>query len=68
MNNKDTQGGFIGKIILIVIALILVKYFLHFDIIEWIKSEQGQKIFGPVINFIKWFYNYVDNFVRNLVS
>ena len=34
-NNK----GFIGKIILIVVALIALKYFLNFDIIDWIITD-----------------------------
>lgn len=60
--------GFIMKIVLLIVAVIALKYFLHFDIIEWIKSPEVQKIIQPVISFIKSIYNWLDNFVRNLVS
>lgn len=63
-NNK----GFIGRIILLIVAVIALKYFLHFDLIEWIKSPKVQAVLVPIINFFKNIYFWLDNFVRNLVS
>ncbi len=68
MRKTRNNEGFISKIVLIIIALILIKYYFHFDIIEWIKSDSGQKIFGPIIHYIKAFYNYIDNLVKGWVS
>lgn len=68
MRKTKYNEGFISKIVLIIIGLILVKYYFHFDIIEWIKSDAGQKIFGPIIHYTKAFYNYIDNLVKGWVS
>lgn len=59
LNNK----GFITKIIVIVVALVALKYYLDFDIVEWVKSPTGQKIVGPVWNFIKAGYEIVKGWV-----
>lgn len=60
--------GFVAKIVLIVISLIAIKYYFHFDIIEWIKSDSGQKVFGPIIHYTKLFYNFLDNLVSSWVG
>ena len=57
---RNKTGGFITKIVLIIIALIALKYYFHFDVLEWLKSQEGQKIIGPLITFTKNFYNYLD--------
>lgn len=64
MRKNRMDGGFVSKIILIVIALVAVKYYYHFDIIEWIKSDQGQKIIGPLVMFTKNTYTFIDNLVK----
>jgi hypothetical protein len=63
MKTTRTDSGFISRIILVIIALIAIKYYFHFDVIEWLKSDQGQKIFGPIIYYTKAFYNFLDNLV-----
>ena len=68
MNIKNTQGGFIIKIILFIGAIIALKVFLGFDLIEWIKSEAVMQYVKPVIGWIKEAYYWLDNFVRDLVS
>ena len=65
MTNKS---GFITKILLIVIALILLKYIFHFDFVEFLKSTQVQKVIGPVTSFLKDIYNWLDGFVRSIVQ
>lgn len=64
----EKNRGFIGRIILLIIAVIALKYFLNFDIIEWLKSPEVQAVLMPIINFFKNIYLWFDNFVRNLVS
>lgn len=68
MKNTRTDGGFVARILLVIVALIALKYYFHFDTIEWIKSDQGQKIVGPAWTIIKNTYAVVDDFVRGLVS
>ncbi len=63
-----TNQGFITKILLIVIALIALKYYLDFDLIGWIKSPSGQKVVGPIWSVIKNFYNWLDILVRGWVG
>lgn len=60
--------GFIMKIVLLIVAVIALKYFLHFDLIEWIKSEKVQEAVQPVVSFIKSIYYWLDNFVRGIVG
>ncbi len=65
MNKND---GFIGKILLIIVAIVLAKYFLHFDFIEWIRTSEAKRIIDPIVSLIKAIYTWLDNFVRNAVS
>ncbi len=60
--------GFILKIVLIIVALVLLKYFLHFDVIEYLKTPQAQKVIGPIWTAIKAFYNWLDTLVRGWVT
>ncbi|GEM_PF-2890535 len=60
--------GFIAKIVLIIVALIALKYLFHFDVIEYLKSPQAQKYIGPVWSIIKSFYNWLDDLVRGWVT
>jgi len=64
---KKQQGGFIGLIVLIIIALIVLKYLYNFSIFEAANSPQGQStisytqqvlgsiwsVIGPSVNFIQ---------------
>ncbi len=62
------DSGLIKQIVLVIIALILLKYAFNFDVIAWIKSDQGQKVISPIISIIKSVYSWLDSFVRSLVS
>jgi uncharacterized YccA/Bax inhibitor family protein len=65
---QTRDKGFVMKIVLIVIAIIALKYTLDFDIIDWVTSENGQKIIQPVWNVIKSFYNWVDGLFRGATN
>ncbi len=56
--------GFIMRIVIIVIALIFVKYYFDIDIVAWYNSPSGQKYVGWIWTMIKDFYNWVDNYAR----
>ena len=64
VNNK----GFIAKIVLIIVAIIALKYYFHFDVLEWIKSTEGKKIVEPAITTVKNFYSFLDNLVKGWVK
>lgn len=63
-----TNKGFIGRIVLLIIAIVALKYFLDFDLIEWIKTPQAQGIIQPTITFLKTVYFWVDDFIKNLLN
>lgn len=54
---KEKEGGFIYKILLIVVALVLLKYFLNFDIIEFLSRPEVKNFFAEIWNFIKTIYS-----------
>jgi hypothetical protein len=63
------QKGFLKAIVLIIIALILLKYFLHFDVIEYFKSSQFQSNIITVKSWFVSFYNWLDvHIVRPLLE
>jgi hypothetical protein len=66
-SNTNKQKGFVLKIVLIVVALVFVKYYFDIDIVEWYKSPSGQKYVGWIWTMIKDFYNWVDNYARTKV-
>ncbi|MFA5888819.1 MAG: hypothetical protein WCW47_00465 [Candidatus Paceibacterota bacterium] len=65
--NLTNNKGFIGRIILLIIAVIALKYFLHFDLLEWLRSPKAQEIIQPAITFFKILYNWLDDVIRNLI-
>lgn len=65
---KNTQDGFIGKVLLVIVALLTAKYYFHFDILEWAKSPEGQSFVAPLISIIKDFYVWADSVVRAIVT
>jgi hypothetical protein len=64
----QNNRGFIGRVILLIIAVIALKYFLNFDIIDWFKSPEGQKLVQPVVTFIVNIYNWLDGFVKTIIA
>ncbi len=52
MKSKLSQRGFIGSIILIILALAALKFFFDFNIIEFLKSPNVSE----VLNYIKKFF------------
>ncbi len=63
--NFNNQKGFITKLIVIIIALVAIKYYFHFDLLAYLKTPEAQKVIGPVVNAIKAFYSWVDDIFRN---
>ena len=65
---KNTQRGFVTKIIILIVTLVALKYAFHFDVVEYYKSAQVQ---GYIHGIEKWFttiYNWVDTTVGSLLN
>ena len=65
--NKNNQG-FVLKIVLIIVAIIALKYYFQFDVIEWLKSPEIRAIWEPLWLFVVRFYNWLDALVRGWVT
>jgi hypothetical protein len=65
MKKRQNNEGFVVKIVIIVVALVFVKYYFEIDIVEWYNSPMGQKYVGTIWEMIKGFYVWVDNYVSN---
>jgi hypothetical protein len=68
MKNIPNNRGFIGRLILLIIAIIALKYFINFDILEYLKSPEFGKLIQPIMDFLIKIYHYIDDFVRNIVG
>ena len=54
------QAGFIGKLILIVIALVLLKYFFNWSIFDAASSEQGRRTIEYIKDVFSVVWGYID--------
>ena len=54
------ERGFIGTLILIIIAIILVKYFFDFDVFEAADSSQGQETIGYTRSLWRLIWSYIS--------
>jgi len=52
LSNKN-QKGFIGTIVLIIIALILLQYVFGFNIIDYIKSPKTIAVLDSIKDFLQ---------------
>ncbi len=57
MNKKDR--GFIGLIILIILALAALKYFLNWDIFDAAESEEGKNTIDYIRNVLNTVWRYI---------
>ncbi|HEY4505417.1 MAG TPA: hypothetical protein VJG67_01885 [Candidatus Paceibacterota bacterium] len=63
-----TNQGFIGRIILLIVAVVALKYFLDFDLIAWLRSPDVQSAVQPIVSFVMSIYDWLDQVVRALVG
>ncbi|MSU45042.1 MAG: hypothetical protein EXS47_00195 [Candidatus Zambryskibacteria bacterium] len=63
-----TSEGFIGKVLLIIVAILFAKYYFDFDVLVWAKSPEEQSFIAPLISIIKQFYVWADGVVRSIVT
>lgn len=50
---KSFEKGFVSTIVLIVVALFILQYVFHIDIIGWIKSAKLIDWFNTLKNFLQ---------------
>lgn len=55
------ERGFIGKLVLIVIALAALKYFFDWSIIDALESERGQAAVDYLKNIFLTIWSYLFN-------
>jgi hypothetical protein len=68
---RDRQDGFIGLVIVLVVSLLLLKYFFSFNLLEFLQSSAVADVFNYVKKFLlivwndflvyplEWFWNDV---------
>ena len=56
----NRQKGFIGRLILIIIALVLLKYFFDWSIFDAASSEQGRKTVSYIKEVFNIAWDYID--------
>jgi len=71
--NRDS--GFVTAIVLIIIALVALKYLYNFDIVTYIKSPQSQSILSRAIKYFEIFrtwlkttYDWADKNIIGLLK
>ena len=65
---KKDQSGFMTRIIILIVAIIAIKYYFHFDIVEFVKSDTIQSIIMPIINTVKSIYGWLDRLVSGWLN
>jgi hypothetical protein len=53
MKYKNSNKGFIGTIIIVVIALAVSKYFFNFNVIEFFTSPKVTEVFNYIRKFLE---------------
>lgn len=61
---KSSQKGFIKTMIIIVIALIFVKFYFHIDPITFFTSSQFLEVIKTFKLFFISFYNWLDGIIK----
>lgn len=56
----SSKRGFVGTIILIIIALALLKYFLNWDVLDASQTSQGQTTIAYVKNVVNLVWGYIS--------
>ena len=64
----NKNSGFVTQIILIIVALVLVKYIFHFDIVVWFQTPGPQHIIQTVWGYVTSIYNWVDKTIAGFTK
>ena len=55
----EKNKGFIGKLLLIIIGLALLKYFFDWSIFDAIESERGKETVGYIRKVLDFIWSYL---------
>ncbi len=67
---KNQKGGFIGLIVLIIIALVVLKYLYNFSVFEAAGTPQGQETIGYTQQILSWIWSIIGPtvvFIQNKI-
>lgn len=67
-NYTNRKRGFITKIIILIVALVAIKYTLHFDIVEYVHSPQVQAYLHTAQEWAQNVYHTVDTTVNRFIK
>lgn len=59
MDKLNKERGFIGTLILIIVALALLKYFFNFSIFDAASSEQGRATISYIRDVLDAVWSYI---------
>ncbi len=57
MKNRRFNQGFIGTIVIILVAIVLLKFWFHFDIFTWFQKPEVKEFFGKIWSVITMIWN-----------
>lgn len=61
--------GFVGTIVLIIIAIVFLKLWLGFDIFRWLNTPEVKTFFFKIWDIIRIIWErYLENAVRSLIQ
>ena len=66
--HSKLDDGFVTTIIIIIIALVALKYAFHFDVVEYWKTPQVQGYVTTAKSWIAYAYNWLDTTVGHYVT
>lgn len=61
--------GFIRYIVIIIAAIILLKFWLHIDVIAWLNKPEVKETFSTIWHtYLKGTIEGLINFIRDIIS
>ena len=55
--NKQKNRGIIGTIVLIIVAIVLLKFWFHFDIFTWFSKPEVKDFFSKIWDVVSMIWN-----------
>jgi hypothetical protein len=69
MDSLSLKKGFIGYIVLIIIAVILLKFWLDIDVIDWLNRPEVKDFFTKIWLFISHIWdNYIWASIKKILD
>jgi len=63
------KRGFIGYIVIIIIAVVLLKFWFEIDVLEWLTKPEVKDFFTKIFNIIVMIWeNYISPIFRKVLN